>query len=55
MKYLRDDGKAWHADGGWYSRRFTKEDLTELFAKAGLKCKIIKICPVNYIAFATKQ
>jgi len=54
LKGIKDDGKAIHTEEGFYSRRFTKEELNKLFNKCGLKCKIIKICPINYIAYAIK-
>lgn len=49
------NGKAILTDEGFYSRRFSKEELVELFDKCNLKCKIIKICPINYIAYAVKN
>jgi 2-polyprenyl-6-hydroxyphenyl methylase/3-demethylubiquinone-9 3-methyltransferase len=49
---IQDDGKAIHTAEGFYSRQFTKEELKSLFEKAGLNCEIIKICPVNYFAYA---
>lgn len=52
LKNIRDDGKAIHTDEGFYSRRFTKDNLKELFDKINLKCKIIKICSINYIVIA---
>jgi len=56
LKEIRDDGKAIHTKEGLYSRRFTKEDLKNLFKEAGLEePKIIKICSVNYIAIARKH
>ncbi|MEW5996970.1 MAG: class I SAM-dependent methyltransferase [Candidatus Micrarchaeota archaeon] len=54
LKGIRDDGKAVHTDEGFYSRRFTKKELIELFGKAGLECEIMSVCPVNYIAYAVK-
>lgn len=52
---IRDDGEAIHTTEGFYSRRFTREGLMGLFNNIGLKCEIIKICPVNYIAYAIKN
>lgn len=54
LKGIKDDGTAVHTQEGFYSRRFTKEELTKLFSQCGLKCKILKICPVNYVAYAVK-
>lgn len=51
---IRDDREAIHTEEGLYSRRFTKKDLEELFEKVGLRCDIIKICPINYMAIARK-
>jgi len=55
LKEVRDDGDAIKTKEGFYSRRFKKEELEELFRKCGLKCNINKICPVNYIAYAIKH
>jgi ubiquinone/menaquinone biosynthesis C-methylase UbiE len=52
LKNVRDDGIAVHTDEGFYSRRFTKENLQSYFEAIGLTCTIIKICPINYIAIA---
>jgi len=54
LKNVRNIGDAIYTDDGFYSRRFTKKQLSRLFTKAGLKCKIISVCPVNYIAYAKK-
>ena len=54
LKGVQDDGIAIHTEEGFYSRRFTKQALRSLFEEAGLSCEIIKICPVNYIAYTTK-
>ncbi|MFH1592507.1 MAG: methyltransferase domain-containing protein [Candidatus Woesearchaeota archaeon] len=52
---VRNKGNAIHTDEGFYSRRFTREDLMKLFWKARLKSKITRVCSVNYMAFAIKQ
>ena len=52
---ITDDGTAIHTQEGFYSRRFTKQELTELFDKCRLECKIIKICTVNYVAYVIKN
>lgn len=54
LKNITNNGKAIHTAEGFYSRRFSKKDLKEIFASVGLKCKITKICPINYIAIAKK-
>ena len=54
LKGITDDGVAVHTDEGFYSRRFARNDLVELFENAGLKPTIIKLCPINYVAYATK-
>ncbi|MEK6833128.1 MAG: class I SAM-dependent methyltransferase, partial [Nanoarchaeota archaeon] len=51
---IKDDGKAIHTAEGFYSRRFAKEELKSLFNNAGLEPEIVKICPINYIAYAPK-
>ena len=51
---IKDDGQAIQTTEGLYSRRFSDLELKELFNGASLKCKIIKICPINYVAYATK-
>lgn len=51
---IQDDGTAIHTAESFYSRRFTKEELKSLFHSVGLRPKIVKICPINYIAYASK-
>lgn len=51
---IQDDGTAFHTAEGFYSRRFTKEELKSLFDDIGLEAEIIKICSINYIAYASK-
>jgi len=55
LKNIKDDGNAIHTEEGFYSRRFSKDELVKLFEKIGLECKVIKICPVNYVAYAVKK
>ena len=50
-----DDGIAVHTAEGFYSRRFTKKQLRNLFSQVGLSPKIGKLCPVNYIVIASKR
>jgi len=52
---IQDDGIAVTTSEGMYSRRFSKEDLINLFRDIGMECNIIKICPINYIAIAKKD
>lgn len=52
---LTDDGTAVRSAEGFYSRRFTKEQLQTLFADAGLDVAITSICPINYVAISTKS
>lgn len=53
---VRDDGTGYHTDDGFYSRRFTREQLTELFSVAGLVCGISEFSHTksNYFAVAVK-
>lgn len=51
---IKDDGIAVHSDEGLYSRRFTKQQLRNLFGAAGLSCEITSICSINYIARGRK-
>ncbi|MEI6850323.1 MAG: class I SAM-dependent methyltransferase, partial [archaeon] len=51
---IKDDGIAVHTSEGLYSRRFSKNELDELFFKISLKCKISKLSKINYIAIAKK-
>ena len=55
LKNIKDDGKAIYTSEGFYSKRFSKEDLNELFKKVSLECKITKICSINYIAIGKKD
>lgn len=55
LKEIKDDGNAIHTSEGLYSRRFSEPELTELFKKARLECQIIKICPINYIVYGSKE
>ena len=54
LKNIRDNGTAIYSDDGFYSRRFSEEALRGFFNKLELRCKIIKICPVNYIVYVKK-
>lgn len=49
---IQDDGCAIHTAEGFYSRRFSKDELRRLFR--GLDCKVIKICPINYLVIGRK-
>jgi len=51
---IKDTGNAVVTDNGFYSRRFSKKELEDLFESAGLKPTISSVCPVNYLALATK-
>ena len=52
---VSDDGTGFHTDEGFYSRRFTREQLTELFIGVGLDCTISQFSISNYLAVALKQ
>lgn len=52
---IQDNGKAIHTEEGFYSRRFTKNDLKEFFEKVDLKCDVTSICSINHIAYAVKE
>ena len=51
---LKDDGNAVSSDEGFYSRRFTKEQLYDLFTSTGLSCEIMSLCPINYVVIGKK-
>ncbi|MFA5877769.1 MAG: class I SAM-dependent methyltransferase [Candidatus Staskawiczbacteria bacterium] len=51
---IQDDGTAIYTAEGFYSRRFTKEAIKSLFNNVGLEPEIMKVCPINYIAYAPK-
>lgn len=51
---IKEDGKAIITSEGMYSRRFTKEDLLNLFKEIGMECTIIKVCSINYVVIAKK-
>ncbi len=51
---IHDNGSSVLTNEGLYSRRFTKEELKNLCSDAGLKCKIRKLCGINYIAIGEK-
>lgn len=53
LKRITDDGAAIRTDEGFYSRRFTRDSLIELFGNAGLEPTITKLCPINYVVCAT--
>ena len=49
---VKDTGKAIRTGEGFYSRRFEKKELIDIFEKIGLKCRIIRVSPINYIALS---
>jgi ubiquinone/menaquinone biosynthesis C-methylase UbiE len=51
---ITESANAIQTDEGLYSRRFTKDELKELFRSIGLECEITQLCPENYIAIAEK-
>ena len=55
FKIINDDGKAIHTKEGFYSRRFTKQELKELFSSIGLTAEITSPCPIEYITMATNH
>ncbi|OHA79776.1 MAG: hypothetical protein A2675_04180 [Candidatus Yonathbacteria bacterium RIFCSPHIGHO2_01_FULL_51_10] len=52
---IKDDGAAVTSKEGFYSRRFTKKQLQELFERARLSCDVISLCPINYVATGRKN
>lgn len=51
---LSDNGTAVSSSEGFYSRRFTKEQLVSLFSVACLSCEIQSLCSINYVAIGRK-
>jgi len=51
---IRNKGRAVITNEGFYSRRFTKKDLVEIFSAADLNPKIVRDGIAGYIAEATK-
>lgn len=55
LNIIKEEPNAIFTKEGLYPRRFTKEDPRKLFDSAGLDYRIIKICPISYIACAGKK
>jgi ubiquinone/menaquinone biosynthesis C-methylase UbiE len=49
---ITDDGTAVRTQEGFYSRRFTRDQLDQLFRKVGLEPRIDKFCTIGYVAHA---
>jgi ubiquinone/menaquinone biosynthesis C-methylase UbiE len=54
LQGIWDDGTAIHTDEGFYSRRFSRDDLSGLFAELGLSPSFVTVCNENHIAIAKK-
>lgn len=54
MTNIKDDGRAVRTDEGFYSRRFKKEELINMFKTLGLEYKITKDCDAGYLVVAEK-
>ncbi len=54
LKGITNTGNAITSDEGFYSRRFSREDLEALFNKVGLPFQIESVCPCNYIVTSTR-
>lgn len=52
LQGIWDDDTAIRTQEGFYSRRFSKSDLVDMFATVGLTPEFVRVCDVNHIAAA---